>query len=87
MSDTLPPEGGGLDEGEFSALMDSIGTAAPLLSGVPGKGKGDDGKGGDCGRREALLIALKPYLSPERCELVEYLIRVGRIGAILRALR
>ena len=73
----------GLNEADFSALMEKIGTVAPLLRGAAGKAVG---KGG-CSRWEALLLALKPYLSPERCEMVEYLIRVGRISDLLRALQ
>jgi hypothetical protein len=75
------PANNGLDEAEFSALMEKIGTVTPLLRGVLGK---PDGKSG--GRRETLLLALKPYLSPERCEMIEYLIRIGRIGDLLRSL-
>jgi hypothetical protein len=75
------PANNGLDEAEFSALMEKSGTVTPLLRGVLGK---PDGK--SSGRRETLLLALKPYLSPERCEMIEYLIRIGRIGDLLRSL-
>jgi len=84
VSEQLPPEGG-LDEAEFSALMESVGTVAPLLRGILG-GKVGEG-GGKCSRREALLLALKPYLSPERCDMVEYLIRMSRISDLLRSLQ
>jgi len=71
MSDERTPnEGEGLPEEEFAELMQSISTAAPLLAG---------GRGGKCSRREGLLLALKPYLSPARCEVVDYLVRIGRL--------
>ena len=38
-------------------------------------------------RRAQLLSALKPYLSQERCEAVDYLIRLARVGDAIRALK
>ena len=81
---TAPREGEGLPEEEFSDLMQSISTMAPLFKGFLGGG-GKGGKG--CSRREGLLLALKPYLSPSRCEVVDYLIRMGRIQDMLGNLR
>lgn len=86
MSEPMPTEGG-LDEAELSALMDSVSAVAPLLRGVLGGGKGEGEGKGKCSRREALLLALKPYLSPERCDMVEYLIRMSRISDLLRSLQ
>ena len=83
MTEPMPTENG-LDEAEFSALLEKVGTVAPLLQGVLGK---PEGRGGGGSRRESLLLALKPYLSPERREMVEYLIRVGRISDLLRSLQ
>ena len=86
MSEPMPTEGG-LDEAELSALMDSVSAVAPLLRGVLGGGKGEGEGKGKCSRREALLLALKPYLSGERCEAVDYLIRLARVGDAIRALK
>ena len=82
----------GISEEELSGLLGSISAMAPLLKGLlsPAEGKKvapPPAEGNGCRRREALLLALKPYLSPERCEMVEYLIRVGRISDLLRALQ
>ena len=79
--------GEGLSEEDFSALLSSIGGAAPLLQGLVGTLPLFGKKSGACVGREALLLALKPYLSPTRCEAVDYLIRLGRIGDTLRALK
>ncbi|MBQ8357949.1 MAG: hypothetical protein IJX39_09115 [Clostridia bacterium] len=50
--------------------------------------KGSHRKGKElCDRREALLLALKPYLSPSRCAAVDYLIRLARVGDAIRALQ
>ena len=37
-------------------------------------------------RREALLCALKPYLSPDRREMADYLIRICRVYDALTGL-
>ena len=48
------------------------------------KGKG----AGDCkDDKTALLLALKPYMSPKRCEAIDKLIMFGRIGEIMRQLK
>lgn len=84
------PEAAGLSDEDFSALIGEIGAMAPLLKTVLGAG-GDpapdrkEGKGGD--PREALLQALKPYLSPARRDAVDYLLRLARVSAAVRALR
>ena len=90
----------GLSDEEFSALMRKVDAFAPLLRGFfapPAGGAPDKGESGatrpdgrENGRRanrEALLRALKPYLSPERGAAVDYLIRLARIGDAIRALR
>ncbi|MBO5355946.1 MAG: hypothetical protein J6B09_07770 [Clostridia bacterium] len=93
----------GLPEEEFSRLMQSVSAMAPLLKGFfPPKSEpkhiehGKDEAHRDapfhfgkapCPRREALLLALKPYLSPERCAAVDYLIRLARVGDAIRAMQ
>ena len=83
----LPPE-------EFEALMASVTRAAPLLKGFLGKSEGGPPPSGaqghagrGCDRREALLCSLKPYLSPEKCAAIDYLIRLSRVGDAIRALQ
>ena len=39
----------------------------------------------DC--RDELLLALKPFLSPERCEAIDAIIRIARLGNVLKSLR
>lgn len=89
----------GLPEEEFSKLLQSVSTMAPLLRGFfPPKGELESNKDSahheapfygkaPCPRREALLLALKPYLSPERCAAVDYLIRLSRVGDAIRAMQ
>ena len=90
-----PPEDGeGLPDEEFSALMETVSRAAPLVSAIAplfsGGGKSPPSPGGGgkgCARREALLLALKPYLSPERCAAIDYLLRLSRVGDAIRSLQ
>lgn len=78
----------GMPEEEFSALLQSVSTMAPLLRGLLSPvGGGSEEKSDPCRRREALLLALKPYLSPARCDAVDYLIRLSRVGDAIKALR
>lgn len=80
-------EASGVSQEEFSSLLQGISTMAPLVKGFLGQGARDGGARGDsCARREALLCALKPYLSPSRCEAVDYLLRLWRVGDAVRGL-
>ena len=89
--DRNTPEGAGMPEEEFSRLMGSISAMAPLLKGVfsPVNSASSDNraKSGNHNCREALLLALKPYLSPKRCEAVDYFIRLARVGDAIRSLQ
>ena len=85
----------GMPEEEFSRLLQGVSAMAPLLKGLmpkdsppterPPQGGREPLRG--CARREALLQALKPYLSPARCEAVDYFIRLARVGDAIRALQ
>ena len=85
----------GLPEEEFSKLLQSVSTMAPLLKSFLPRDSAPkheheehgDGHHGHCQRREALLLALKPYLSPARCDAVDYFIRLARVGDAIRALQ
>ena len=81
---TGAPEDTGLSAEEFSALAERFSAVAPFLRGVfpaaPEPAKKKDN------RREALLCALKPYLSPERREMADYLIRICRVYDALTGL-
>lgn len=70
----------GLPEDEFAHLLDGIGKLGPLFGKLSGAGTISPAARG----REGVLLALKPYLSPTRCEAVDYLVRLARISDILR---
>ena len=78
----------GLPEEEFNGLMQSLSAAAPLARNLlPLLGAGEEKEDGRHTCRNALLCALKPYLSPERCAAVDYLIRLARVGDAIRAMQ
>lgn len=60
--------------GKLPALMSALG---PML------GKADGKKD----EKTALLLALKPYMSPERCDAIDKLIMFGRISEVMKQLR
>lgn len=70
--------------GGASQPAKSGGDAAPTMALVPGGGGHHHGH--NIGRRNALMIALKPYLSPRRREAIEYIIRMDKLGDIFRTL-
>ena len=77
-----------LPDEDFSALMQNLSAAAPLLGGLLRPSPGSDNTGTDrCAQREALLCALKPYLSKDRCAAIDYLIRIARVGDAIKALK
>ena len=100
LPEELPPtteqEGtGGFSEQDFSSLLESIGSMAPLLQAFsgstgafPNAKKGGDGEKNreHCGKsaqRTALIRALMPYLSPERCRRAEAALKLAAIADVL----
>lgn len=66
----------------FSLPPDLLSKLPLLLSTL-----GSAGKGGACDEKTALLLALKPYMSPQRCDAIDKLIMLGRLGEIMRQLQ
>ena len=79
-----PKEEAGLDEAAFASLLGGLDAASPLLRSLGGVLGAKPSPA--CTAREHLLLSLKPYLSPARCEAVDYLVRVARLGDIIRSL-
>jgi hypothetical protein len=78
-------EKGGWPEEEFSAVLSGLDRAAPLLRALTG-GASAQGEGEAREARHSLLCALKPYLSPSRCEAVDYLLRLWQVGDTIKRL-
>lgn len=80
-------DGAGLPDGEFRAILEGIGAAAPVMKTLMRPPSGVSADADDpYARREALLCALKPYLSKERCDAVDYLLRMWRTKEAIRAI-
>ena len=71
---SLPSIGGAGD------IMSSLG---PILSAMGGNVKKDP----RCQHRESLLCALKPYLSDERCRLLDQILKISQFGDILKMIK
>lgn len=69
----------------MSKLPDVMAAMGPLLSGGGG-GKGGGGKKSECDKRTALLLALKPYMSPRRREAIDYIIRLNKLGDVIKTI-
>lgn len=61
---------------------DMISTLAPILSSLQGRSLLSHSPAND--KRSCLLNALKPYLCKERCEAIDYMIKLGRISELLK---
>ena len=73
-------EGAGLPDKEFAEVMAGLDKAAPLLRAISGKGEG----GAPLSRHQALICAMKPYLSPTRCAAADYLLRLWQVGDFIK---
>ena len=73
-------------QGLGSLLSPDLLASLPAMLNVlsPALGGKADGKHDD---RTVLLSALKPYMSPKRCEAIDKLIMFGRIGDVLGRLK
>ena len=65
-------------------LSEIISTIGPMLSDTQFK---SEIKGSREDHRYALLFALRPYLSDGRREMVDYVLRFGRIGDLIKKMK
>ena len=64
-------------------LPDVMKMLSPMLSSSSSK-KQDTAYPSD--KRACLLLAIKPYLSPARCDAIDYMIKFSRLSEILKSL-
>ena len=57
---------------------------SPMLSGSGAKNHSPAHDPSD--KRTCLLLAIKPYLSPERCEAIDYIIKFSKLSEILKTI-
>lgn len=71
-------------------ILSKLPTILSALGGLSGKGappSPQPEKKHDGDRRIALLLALRPYLSPRRREIIDYLIRMNKLGELFKKLQ
>lgn len=86
-SDAPPSTPAGADAGLLGALPPELLTKLPALMSAIGPLLGGKGAADCKDDKTALLLALKPYMSPQRCDAIDKLITFGRLGEIMRQLR
>ena len=68
-------------------LSEAMTTLAPMLSEISSPVSSKEIKGSREDHRYALLYALRPYLSDGRREMVDYVLKFGRIGDLLKKMK
>ena len=79
ITDVMPT--GIMQKDNISELVSSL---SPVLASL--KGGSEKGKDPRSDHRACLLNSLKPYLCKERCEAIDYMIKLGRISELFRNL-
>lgn len=64
----------------LTKLPELISVMKPLLGGSTPTSGGTD-------KKLALLCALKPYLSPKRCETIDYITKMSKLGDTLKHIK
>ena len=67
---------------KIPTILSALGASSDKGSATPPSHK-DKGKD----RRIALLLALRPYLSPHRREIVDYLVKMNKLGELFKGLK
>ena len=84
-SDIATPSTPSIPIEKISQVMATLGPMLSEASKGPPSGKEITGSRED--HRYALLCALRPYLSRERREIVDYILRFGKIGELLKKMK
>lgn len=67
----------------MSKLPEVISVIKPLVSNE----KGEEIKNTSFDKRMGLLMAMKPYLSPKRCEAIDYIARMSKLSETFKGLK
>ena len=92
-SESQPASAGGiadiLENNELMAKLPEVIAALRPMMGAPPKKEAPpkDGEPKANNKRLALLYALKPYLSPRRCEAIDYFARMSKMGDIIKNIK
>ena len=80
------------DEGSATSfsikkISEAMTTLAPLLSEMGGSHTAKEIKGSRDDHRHALLCALRPYLSRDRRDMIDYILKFGKIGDLIKKMK
>lgn len=76
------------DPALMAKLPEVIAALRPMMGSPPKKeAPQKDGEPKANNKRLALLYALKPYLSPRRCEAIDYFARMSKMGDIIKNIK
>lgn len=67
----------------MTKLPEVINLIKPLMSSEKSESKQQP----SLDKRLGLLIALKPYLSPKRCEAIDYIVRISKLSETVKGLK
>ena len=87
-TDSLPTQAAGIDSllsnpDIIAKLPEVISVIKPLMSNQqPQKSKNTS-----FDKRMGLLMAMKPYLSPKRCEAIDYIARMSKLSETVKGLK
>lgn len=70
----------------MAKLPQMMSMLAPMLSSLPTNAPASAHKSQDDYRND-LLLALKPFLSPERCRAIDTMLRIAKLGVVLRQIK
>ena len=73
------------DPDVMAKLPEVISVLRPMMNGTQKEEKKEHARAND--RRTALLCALKPYLSPKRCEAIDYITKISKLGDVMKNLK
>ena len=66
---------------KLPSIMAALG---PMLASRPSNPTAPPQKPGPSNDRDRLLLSLKPFLSPARCEAIDTMIRIAGLGQVLQ---
>ena len=80
-------DGGSVAPFSIEKISEAMTTLAPLLSGMGSSRTEKEIKGSREDHRHALLCALRPYLSRDRREMIDYILKFGKIGDLIKKMK
>ena len=86
-SDTKSDEASSASPFPIEKISEVMTTLAPMLSEMGGTHVHKEITGNRDDHRNALLHALRPYLSRDRREMIDYILRFGKIGDLIKKMK